>query len=151
MNLLEKCKNSADKGKSFGALIADLSKAFDCLDYELLTAKLTAYGFSLPALRLVHDYLSNRKQRTKIDNNYSSWSETLFGTLQGLILGPLLFLGDLCFVVKDIDIASYAGDSVPFINNIGNFIASLELVSDALFNWFKYADKCHVLVSTNKP
>ena len=120
------------------------------------------YGFTLPALRLIHDYLSNRKQRTKIDDNYSSWSEILFGVPQGSILGPLLFnifLADLFFVLKDIDIASYADDSTPFIveNNIDNVIASLEQVSDALFNWFKNnrlknnVDKCHVLVSTNKP
>ena len=113
-------------------------------------------------MRLIHDYVSNRKQRTKIDDNYSSWSEILFGVPQGSILGPLLFnifLADLFFVLKDIDIASYADDSTPFIveNNIDNVIASLEQVSDALFNWFKNnrlknnVDKCHVLVSTNKP
>ena len=45
----------------------------DCLDHELLTAKLNAYGFSLPALRLINDYLSNRKQRTKIENTYITW------------------------------------------------------------------------------
>ena len=39
--------------KSFGALLKDLSKAFDCLPQELLIAKLHAYGFSLAALRLV--------------------------------------------------------------------------------------------------
>ena len=62
-------------------------------------------------------------------------------------------------MLKDIDIASYADDSTPFTveNNIDNVIASLEQVSDALFNWFKNnrlknnVDKCHVLVSTNKP
>ena len=43
------------------------------------------------------------------------------------------------FVVKDIDIASYADDSTPFIveNNIDNVFAFLEQVSDDLFNWFK--------------
>ena len=62
-------------------------------------------------------------------------------------------------MLKDIDVASYADDNTPFIveNNIDNVIASLEQVSDALFNWFKNnrlknnADKWHVLVSTNKP
>ena len=63
--MLEKRKKSADNGQAFGALLTDLSKAFDCLDHEFLFAKLNAYGFSLPALKLVHDYLSNRKQRTK--------------------------------------------------------------------------------------
>ena len=48
-------------------------------------------------------------------------------------------MADLFYVLKDIDIASYAGDSMPFIveNNIDDVIASLEQVSDALFNWFK--------------
>ena len=69
LNFLEKWKNSVDKDKSLGALLTDLSKAFDCLDHELLTAKLNAYEFTLPALRLIHDYLSNRKQRTKSDDN----------------------------------------------------------------------------------
>ena len=48
-----------EKGKSFGAFLTDLSKKFACLDHELLTAKLSANRFNLPALQLIHDYLSN--------------------------------------------------------------------------------------------
>ena len=50
--LLEKWKNSVDKGKVFGALLTDLSKAFDCLDHELLTAKFNAYGFTFPSITI---------------------------------------------------------------------------------------------------
>ena len=106
--------------------------------------------------------MSNRKQRTKIDDNYSFWSEILFSVPQESILSPLLFhifLADQFLVAKDIDIASYADGSAPFIvqNNSDNVIGSLEKVSDALFNWFKNirlkrnGDKCHVLVGTSKP
>ena len=71
----------------------------------------------------------------------------------------LIFSWRTFFVVKDIDIASYADDSTPFIveNNMDDVIAPLEQVSDALFSWFKnnclkyIVDKFHVLVSTNKP
>ena len=91
LNLLEKWKNSVDKNKSFGALLTDLSKAFDCLDHKLLTSKLNPYGLNLPPLRIIHDYLSNKKQQIKMDDNYSSWSEMLFGVPQRSIRGPILF------------------------------------------------------------
>ena len=69
--LLEKLKVAVDKGKVFGgALLTDLLKAFDCHNHELLIAKLNAYEFTLPALKLVHDYLSDRKQRTRVNNSY---------------------------------------------------------------------------------
>ena len=41
----------------------DLSKAFECLNNELLSAKLSAYGFSRPALELIYRYLHERHQR----------------------------------------------------------------------------------------
>ena len=102
--MLEKWKSVVDKGKSFGALLTDLSNAFDCLSHELLLAKLHAYGFSISTLRLIHSYLTNRRQRTKINMPYSSWVEIVFGVAQGSILGPLLFnifLCDIFFIMKD--------------------------------------------------
>ena len=66
--MLEKLKSSVDKESSFGALLTDLSKAFDCLSHDLLIVKLHANGFSLNALRLVHSYLTNREQRTKVNS-----------------------------------------------------------------------------------
>ena len=56
-----KWKWSVGNSKMFGALLTDLSKAFDCLDHQLLIAKLNAYGFSLTALKQVHNYLSNKQ------------------------------------------------------------------------------------------
>ena len=84
-------EKSVDNGGAFGLLFTDLSKALDCLSHELLIAKLDGYGFDKNALKLVNSYLSDRKQRVKINNKYSSWSEILFGVPQGSVLGPLLF------------------------------------------------------------
>ena len=92
-------------------MLTDLRKAFGCLNHELLVAKLNAYGFTLPALKLVHDYLLNRKQRTRVNNSYSPRFKMLFGIPQVSILGPLLFnifLADLFFILSEIDIANYA-------------------------------------------
>ena len=89
----------------FGALLTDLIKAFDCFHQELLIPKLNAYSFSLPALKLAHDYLSKKKQRTKINITYSLWLEIILGVLQGYILDPLLFnifLADLFFFLNGV-------------------------------------------------
>ena len=51
LSILEKWKGDVYKGESFGALLTDLSKAFDWLSHELLLAKLHAYGLSISALR----------------------------------------------------------------------------------------------------
>ena len=84
-----------------GTLLTDLLKG--CLGHELFIAKLNPYGFTLPALKLVYDYLSDRKQRTRVNNSYHTWFEILFGIPQGSILGPLLFgifLTDVFFHFK---------------------------------------------------
>ena len=66
-------KKAVDSNKVFGAILTDLSKAFDSICHDLLVAKLHAYGLSLPALKMIQDYLLNRKQRTKIGSSYSTW------------------------------------------------------------------------------
>ena len=59
MAMLEKWKRSVDNSKMFGVFLTDLSKAFDCLDHELLTAKLNGYVFSLTASKLIHIPVKN--------------------------------------------------------------------------------------------
>ena len=103
----------------FVPLLTDLWKTFYCLDQELLIAKLNAYGFRLTVLKLVKNYLSNRKPRTKINSSYISLLEIIFGVPQGLILGPLLFntfLIDLFFITEDTDIDSDEDDNTPYIS-----------------------------------
>ena len=57
INIIGKMKNAVDKGTILGALMTNPSKAVDCLNHERLIVKLRAYGFTLSALKLIHNYL----------------------------------------------------------------------------------------------
>ena len=89
---MEDCRKALDSGNTAGAVLMDLSKAFDCLNHDLLIAKLEAYGFSRGALRLIHSYLNRRKQRVKVNGAFSTWIETSVGVLQESVLGRLLYV-----------------------------------------------------------
>ena len=68
-------------------------------------------------MKLIHSYLSNRKQGVKINDRYSWWSEILFQVPQGSLLEPLLFntfICDMFYFLEDFDIANYADDSTPY-------------------------------------
>ena len=69
LHMMEYLKKALDKGLSIGILLTDLSKAFDCISHGLLIAKLNAYGFSMSSLNLISNYLSERRQRTKIGDS----------------------------------------------------------------------------------
>ena len=59
--MIDKWKKGVYRNKAFGALLTDLLKAFDCICHDLLVAKLHVYGLSLPALKMIQDYLVNQK------------------------------------------------------------------------------------------
>ena len=142
----------------FGALLTDLSKAFDCIPYDLIIAKLEAYGFQMDALKLIYDYLSSRKQRVKTNGEFSPWSDIEYGVPQGSILGPLLFnihLFDLFYFLEGIYIASYADDTTLYTvkETRVSVINALKTSLQKLFKWFfnnfmkANSDKSHLLMS----
>ena len=94
--MVEKWRKTLDGGGETGAVLTDLSKAFDCIDHNLLIAKLNAYGFDKQSINFIYSYLTKRKQRTKVDSAVSSW-EILFSVVpQSSVLGPLLFNIYIC-------------------------------------------------------
>ena len=155
--MLEVWKNALDgKGKA-GAILTDLSKAFDCLNHNLLLAKMDAYGFDKSALLFIQDYLNKRKQRTKVNGSYSSWLDLIYGVPQGSILGPLLFnifINDMFYFIKETKIANYADDNTVYTvdKNIQNLLQTLENETNLILDWFPTNemkpndDKCHLIV-----
>ena len=56
--MVENCKKALDQGNEYGALLTDLSKAFDCLPHDLIVVKLHAYSFSIESLKLINSHLT---------------------------------------------------------------------------------------------
>ena len=111
----EKWKLSTDNKDFASGVFMDLNKAFDAINHQLLLAKLQACGFSKQAVSIIYSYLSNRKQRIKINNVHSSWKDLILGVRQGSVLGTLLFniyVNDLFIFLKDVDMCNFADDPI---------------------------------------
>ena len=70
--LLQAQKEELDKSGFVGTILMGLFKAYDSLPHDLLIAKFEACGIDENGLNLIHNYLTNRKQRTKITSSYSN-------------------------------------------------------------------------------
>ena len=106
IRLLEEWRERLYKNCIVGAVLMDLSKAFDCIPHDLIIAKLAAYGIERETLRLIYSYLKGRKQCVKINNTYSDYNEIISGVPQGSILGPILLNLSINDLFSFIEIAS---------------------------------------------
>ena len=141
IRLLEEWREKLDKNFIVGAVLMDLSKAFDCIPHDLIIAKLAAYGFKRETLRLIYSYLKGRKQCVKINNTYSDYNEIIFGVPQGSILGPVFFnlsINDLFFFIEKASMYNFADDNTlsAWGETVSKLIDTLESESNIAIDWF---------------
>ena len=91
LHLIEDWKGALDKNSVVGTVIMDSSKAFDLIPCDLLLAKLSAYNITTHSLNLLKSYLTNRRQRVRVEDVTSDISYVNSSVPQGSVLGPFLF------------------------------------------------------------
>lgn len=130
-----------EKQDAFG-VFCDLSKAFDCVNHEILLRKLDFYGIKGKSLAFLKSYLSDRIQKVDINRVKSPGSLIKMGVPQGSILGPLLFLiyiNDLPYLVKTLsEIVLFADDtSLIFkVNRHKDNLDDTNVTLSRVLDWF---------------
>ena len=123
-------------------MLMDLTKTYGCLCHDLLIANLKAYGLGNSSLNLLLDYLTFRKQRTKVGFAYSKWSKIRGGIPRGSILRPILFnifINDIFMIIEQSDICNFADNKTLY--SCGEWLIEIKenLVFDTkgILNWFR--------------
>ena len=138
LKLTEEWKKSLDDKNIIGAVLMDLSKAFDCIPHDLLMAKLYTFGLYMDAITFIYSYMKRRKQGVKINDTESLFKILLSGLPQGSILGPILFnifINDLLFFTK---LANFADDNTIYAakRDLNELLRLLEKESEVAIKWF---------------
>lgn len=142
-DLVDSVSRALDGSERTVGVFCDLSKAFDCVNHDILLSKLNLLGIKDVELKWFVSYLKNRKQRIIINKNgqnyKSGWKEANYGVPQGSILGPCMFIiyvNDLC-KATEMDIYQYADDTTLICT--GRYAGVQEILTKellALQDWF---------------
>lgn len=145
LDLIKEIALNLDKSKKCMAVFLDLAKAFDTVSHKILLKRLQSIGIRGPAIALLENYLTNRKQCVRIDDIYSDPLTITMGVPQGTVLGPILFLVYINSITKlkpfKGHLVSYADDTaMVFVENSWDLVYRNAEDSLALiFKWLNFS------------
>ena len=120
LSLTDNWLKAMDSKDLVGAVMLNLSKAFDLVNHSLLLSKISMYHTDNTSLRWFESYLHDRTQRCCINGSLSDALPITRGVPQGSILGPILFMlyiNDLPLAIPDCNVDIYADDTTLWMAN----------------------------------
>ena len=142
---------AVDEGKYAGALLLDLSKAFDCVPHQMLLQELGMAGVGSRAMEWFASYLTGRHQRVCVKEATTQWMPVSRGVPQGSGLSPLLFN----IFVRNLP-ASVESECAQYADDLTNSAADdkLEMVAQKLTASFaktkEFCDTHELIVNADK-
>ena len=140
-------KNLYDNWKSkliTGCVFVDFARAFETIDHKILLSKLEAYGLMKTPLNIFKKYITQRTQYTIVNDHVSEKCKVTYGTAQGSVLGPLIYIiyvnDVLKLLTRDYNMFLYADDMLVFhqANNVDAMILGLQNKFDNIMSWCSY-------------
>ena len=136
-NIVNQIYEYRNNGEHSIAVFLDLSKAFNCVNHDILCLKLEKVGIRGQCKQWIMEYLRNRKQYVKNGNLKSDCKTINYGIPQGSVLGPLIYLlyvnditgcdiiSDLNMFADDTAIVAHGKVLADVISQINNDVAKL--------------------------
>ena len=124
--------------KLTGMLLLDIAKAFNCIDHEILFAKMSTAGFDATVIQWFRSYL-HRTQQVSIQNRLSEVVAVSKGIAQGTVLGPILFIfyiNDIFKCTRFVKMSLFADDCIMYLsgNNWNNLHQNMQADFDAIID-----------------
>jgi hypothetical protein len=126
-------KNTDGDGSTTRVMTFDFRKAFDLIDHNILSKKLTKYNIPRSVMLWILDFLTDREQRVKLSQDcHSEWGKVPAGVPQAQSSAWLF-----CIMINDL--------SVKDVNDIWKYVDDSSLSesvgSDGPSNLQKYVDE----------
>lgn len=140
LNLVDKSMQAFEKKESVALALCDLSRAFDCIPYDILINKLEFYGVENESINIIKSYLTGRKQYVSIRGLTSTLVNVSMGVPQGSILGPFFFSIAINDLPQNLNTQSiiYADDVTLVASHVN--VVKLETImrnaQNLALNWF---------------
>ena len=111
LEIQERIAQALDEGKHVAMVSLDLSAAFDVVNHKRLFKVLKKKGFPQGIIMMVRKWLEKRRSYIEVNGTCSTFDSITCGTLQGSVLGPVLFALFVSPLLDLIDLISYADDN----------------------------------------